>query len=131
MGSSVPIHFPRSKSKELLAYLIHRRGGSCTIEEIVTALYEDREFDNSMNRQIQTIISVMRKVLHNAGAEHVLIKQYNGIAIDPEKVDCDYYRFMEQDANAIKIYRLTGEYMSNYHWAEYARGLLDQAINTH
>ena len=127
IGSSVPIRFPRSKSKELFAYLVHRRGGSCTIEELVTVLNEEKEFDKSMNRQIQTIISVMRKTLRDAGAENVLIKQYNSLAIDPEKMDCDYYRFMDQDAGAIKSYRFTGEYMSNYSWAEMTRGLLDKA----
>jgi len=128
MDSSVPIHFPRSKSKELLAYLVHRRGGSCTIEEFVTVLYEGREFDNSINRQIQTIISVMRKALRDSDAEHILIKQYNGLAVNPEKLDCDYYRFIEQDADAIKTYRFTGEYMSNYTWAEMTRGLLEKGI---
>jgi two-component SAPR family response regulator len=127
MGSSVPIHFPRSKSKELFAYLVHRRGGSCTIEELVTVLNEGKEFDRSMNRQIQTMISAMRKALRDSGAEHVLIKQYNSLAIDPEQMDCDYYRFMDQDISAIKSYKFTGEYMSNYSWAEMTRGLLDKA----
>jgi len=129
MGSSVPVHFPRSKSKELFAYLVHRRGGSCTIEELVTVLNEEKEFDKSMNRQIQTMISAMRKALRDVGAENVLIKQYNSLAIDPEKIDCDYYRFLDQDTNAIKSYKFTGEYMSNYSWAEMTRGLLDKAAN--
>jgi len=129
MGTSVPIHFPRSKSKELFAYLVHRRGGSCTIEELVTVLNEGKEFDRSMNRQIQTMISTMRKALKDAGAEHVLIKQFNSLAVDPEQMNCDYYRFLDQDKDAIKSYRVIGEYMSNYSWAEMARGLLDKASN--
>ena len=127
-GSSVPLYFPRSKAKELFAYLVHRRGGSSSIEELVTVLFEDREFDRSINRQVQTMVSTMRKVLREAGLEHVLIKQYNSIAIDTEKIDCDYYRFLNQEADAISAYRYTGEYMSNYHWAELTSGLLAQSI---
>jgi len=69
----------------------------------------------------------MRKALRDAGAEHVLIKQFNSLAVDPEKMNCDYYRFLDQDKDAIKSYRVIGEYMSNYSWAEMTRGLLDKA----
>jgi len=124
MGTSAPLYFPRSKAKELLAYLIHRRGASCTVEELATVLFDGKEFNSSTSRQVQTIISTMRKTLSMAGAEHALIKQYNSIAIDPENIDCDYYRFLNRDEEAIDIYRITGEYMYNYHWAELTSGRL-------
>jgi len=127
-GSSVPLSFPRSKAKELFAYLVHRRGGSCSVEELVTALFEEKEYDRSINRQIQTMVSVMRKVLREAGVEDVLIKQYNSIAVDTELIDCDYYRFLNQDPEALNTYRYTGEYMSNYSWAEPTSGLMTQMI---
>jgi len=127
-GSSVPLYFPRSKAKELFAYLIHRRGGSCSVEELVTVLFEGKEYDRSINRQIQTIVSTMRKVLKEAGVEQVIIKQYNSIAVDTGIIDCDYYHFLNQDIEAINAYRFTGEYMSNYTWAELTSGLLMQTI---
>ena len=44
------------------------------------------------------------------------------IAIDPERVDCDYYRFLAGDMTAVNAFR--GEYMSNYSWAEPTVGAL-------
>ena len=40
-----PVHFERSRSKEIFAYLVHRHGSSCTIKEIGAALFEDEPYD--------------------------------------------------------------------------------------
>ena len=40
----IPIHFPRAKSKELFAYLVHKNGTGCSLKEIAGARYEDREY---------------------------------------------------------------------------------------
>jgi two-component SAPR family response regulator len=126
VGDSPRLYFPRSKSKELLAYLIHKKGASCTIEELVAVLFEDREDFGSLNRQMQTIISTMRKVLRDAGVEGVIAKGYNSIAVDTGKLDCDYYRFLKQDTDAINHYM--GEYMINYTWADLTTAYLDRKI---
>jgi len=121
-----PLYFPRSKAKELFAYLIHKRGGSCTIQELITVLFEDREDNCSFHKQIQTIISTMIKVLREVDAEDVIIKKHNSIAVDAEKINCDYYRFLKSDMDAIKFY--TGEYMTNYSWAELTVGYLNRVV---
>ena len=40
----------------------------------------------------------------------------------PERVDCDLYRFLEGDGEAVSAYY--GEYMSQYSWAEMTVGRL-------
>lgn len=40
-----PVHFERSRSKEVFAYLVHRHGSSCSIKEIAAALFEDEPYD--------------------------------------------------------------------------------------
>jgi len=125
VGAS-PLYFPRSKAKELFAYLIHKRGGSCTIQELITVLFEDRDDNGSFHKQIQTIISTMIKVLRETAAEDVIIKKHNSIAVNTEKVNCDYYRFLKNDMDAIKSYM--GEYMTNYSWAELTVGYLNRDI---
>ena len=62
------------------------------------------------------------KSLKKFGAEDVIVKNRLGIAIDPDKIDCDLYRFMKGDPTAINAYR--GEYMSPYSWAEFSNGRL-------
>jgi len=111
------LYFPRQKAKELLAYLIHKRGTSCTIKEICAAIYEENENIISPDKQVQSVISTMMKTLKEINADDVIIKNYNSISIDVNKVDCDFYRYIEKDPTLLNIY--TGEYMTNYTWAEF------------
>lgn len=50
----------------------------------------------------------------------VIRKQRDLIAVDPERVDCDYYHYLDGDEGAFR-----GEYMSNYSWAEMTLGGLE------
>ncbi len=119
---SEAVVFPRRKSKELLAYLIHKRGSSCSVRELAVVLFEDRPYTLSVQRQMQTIIAAMIKTLKSIGAENFIVKNYNSLAVDVQVVDCDYYRFLEGDPSAVAAY--TGEYMANYSWAEFVVGYL-------
>ena len=119
----VPLHFPRAKSKELFAYLVHKNGTGCSLKEIAGAIYEDREYTSSLQRQLQTIIATMMKTLNNEGIGDIVIKRYNHLSVDTSKIDCDYYRFLNGDKEAINSY--TGEYMMNYSWGEFTIGYLD------
>lgn len=42
---------------------------------------------------------------------------YNAFAVNPEVLDCDYYRFCELDSGAVNAYQ--NEYMSQYYWADF------------
>jgi len=125
------IYFPRQKSKELLAYLIHKRGTSSTTKELCAIIYDGDINIKSMEKQIQSVVSVMMKTLRDVNAEDVIIKNYNSISIDVSKVDCDFYRYIEQDPTLGQTY--IGEYMSNYAWAEfrpeYLEGVFDKEKN--
>lgn len=118
----VPLSFGRGKAKELFAYLVDRRGAGCTTAELCSILWEDREYSLSLQKQFQTIVSDLLKTLRQAGEEDVLIKRRNFFSVDPSKIDCDYYRFLNGEAAAVNSY--TGEYMTNYSWAEFTTGFL-------
>jgi len=120
------LYFQRQKAKELLAYLVHKRGTSCTIKEICAVIFEKSENPASLERQLQTQISLMMKTLKEAGAEDVIIKNRNNISIDVDKVDCDYYRFIENDPVVKNLYM--GEYMAGYSWAEFKSEYLDNVL---
>lgn len=117
-----PLHFPRSKAKELLAYLVHKRGTGCGAKEIASVLYEDQAYTLSVQRQVQTVIHTLVKTLKDAGCGDVLLRSYNNLAVDTEKIDCDYYRLLDGEAGAARRY--TGEYLANYSWAEFTSGYL-------
>ena len=112
-----PVHFERSKSKEIFAYLVHRHGSSCTIKEIAAALFEDEPYDKKQQNYLQILISAMMKSLKKIGAEKVVNKSYNSLSVDVSTLDCDYYRFAELDAGSVNAYQ--NEYMSQYYWADF------------
>lgn len=119
-----PLVFSRTRAKGLLAYLADRQGNGVTISDICAVLFEDRSGTKSNKKHVQNIIASLRAALEKAGVDDILIKRWNYLALDTQKVDCDYYRFLEGDLDAIKSFQ--GEYMSNFSWAEFTSAFLNQ-----
>ena len=114
--NGISLVFPRRKSKELLAYLVDKRGTHCSTKELCAAMFEDKEYNRSTLSQMQKIISTLIAVLKKAGAADAVDKRFNSMAVCMDKVDCDFYRFLAGDIDAVNSY--TGEYMTDYEWAE-------------
>lgn len=112
-----PVHFERSKAKEIFAYLVHRHGSSCTTREIAAALFEDEPYDKKQQSYLQTLMHALTKSLKKVGAEAAINKSYNSLSVNVAALDCDYYRFQELDAGAVNAYQ--NEYMSQYYWADF------------
>lgn len=119
-----PIEFERSKAKELLAYLVDRKGAAVTTERIASILFEDRNYDRTLKNMTTTIISSLRKTLKKYGIENIIVKSWNQIAIDVDKIKCDAYDFEKYDLVAINSYE--GDYMYGYSWAEFSIPKYDQ-----
>lgn len=110
------IAFPRAKSKEMLAYLIDRRGANCPSAKIAGALWEDGRYDRARQKLFSTVRADMLKALRRVGAEHIVKKTNHELAIVPEAIDCDYYMALAGDAVCMSGFM--GEYMAAYPWAE-------------
>ena len=118
-----PLVFKRSKSKELLAYLIDNKGAMVSMGELISALWEDGENSLSRNSQLRMFISDIRKTFEEAGIVDVIIKEYNAVAVRTDKLPCDYFRFLNGDPEAVNAYH--GEYMKQYSWSEMRIGELE------
>ena len=121
-----PLTFKRSKAKELLAYLIDRRGLSITTREACDILFEDGKYDIARKNYFQTIVAELQSVLKNAGAQRILLKKHNSFAVDTAAFECDSYRFLEGDPIAINNYRC--DYMVCYSWAEFTMGIMESEL---
>ena len=117
-----PLQFARRQTKELLAYLIDRKGASCTMEEIAAAMWEDFTNQRNTQAQLRILISDLRHTLENIGMGSIVIRRRGQVAVMTDKVDCDYYRMLKGDMDAVNAYR--GEYMVQYSWAEITAGQL-------
>ena len=123
-ANNVPLTFRYSKTKELLAYLVDRKGAVITSGELIAVLWEDKEVTTSLRNQFRNLISDLVHTLRDHKAETVLVKANKGYAVDVEQMDCDYYSFIRNEAWAVNAY--CSEYMSQYSWAEMTLGTLEQ-----
>lgn len=118
-----PLNFKYSKTKELLAYLIDKRGAMCTNREICTALWEEEEF-GSRKSYLQNIRSDLWKTLKKSGMAGILVRKRGGLGIAVNQVHCDYYDWLDGKPAGLNAYR--GEYMNQYSWAEETHGALER-----
>ena len=110
-----PVAFRRKRTKEIFAYLVDRKGAACTMGELMGIIYED---DNSASRRswMRTLLHDLRTTFESLGMPDVIIKGWNTVAVNCERLDCDYYKLTDGNPKALNDYR--GEYMSQYSWAE-------------
>ena len=105
--------FKRTKSKEILAVLIDRNGAGMTAKQICAILFPDGTNDAKNVSYIRQLIFDLKNTLGEVGAGMVLRHQTPYYRIDPEKIRCDYFSYLETGSPEFR-----GEYMKQYSWAE-------------
>ena len=110
--------FKRSKTKELFAFLVDRNGAGVTVAEIGVALWEN-DVDQKNHNYIHQLFRDLRQSLEAVGVEGIFERNNYFYSINPEKLDCDYYSYLKTGKP-----EFSGEYMSQYSWAEETCGLL-------
>lgn len=118
----VPLRFPSAKSKELLALLVDRRGGSLSAEEAISYLWEDRAVDKQVMSNYRKVALRLQNTLEKHGIGDLVINNRGVRSLNMAIVDCDYYRFLVNDQESVSLFH--GQYMQNYSWAENTLGLL-------
>jgi len=118
------VRFSRSAEKEILAYLVDLHGGGANTNELCGILWEDSEERSKRRDYFRVLYNGLKKSLEKYGFDEVLIKQQNYFAVDISKIDCDYYRFLDGDPEAVRQFH--GEYMSQYSWANLTTGSLEE-----
>ncbi len=125
----VPLHFTRTKAKELLAYLVTKQGAQCSNNEIIATLWESKLDSMGLQSQFRHLVMDLRRVLQENGVEDIILRQRGSLAIIPSKVDCDFYDFCRGVPEAVNSYQ--GEFMTQYSWAEFLNGYLAKSNFLH
>lgn len=115
----VPVFFSSRRSKELLALLVHHRGGWVPLDKITFMLLEDCA-EESAKSHIRMLMSRLRQTLSKYEIADIVESGYGNIRVIPEKFDCDYYRYLDGET---QLY--SGDYMGSYTWAEEERAYLN------
>ena len=111
--------FKRTKTKELLAFLVDRKGAGVTAREISAMLWPDKVDEEKNHNYLRQLFFDLRQTLENVGADSIVIQNNYSYALDIEKIDCDYYAYLKNGKP-----EFYGEYMIQYSWAEETCGLL-------
>lgn len=118
------VQFGRGKAKEMLAYLVDRKGQSISRKELAAVLFENQPYTRSIQNYLSKIIKELTQGLESVGAERMLRKGFNSYSVDVNEFQCDYYDYEKDNATPEEINRFKGEYMSQYSWAENTLGTL-------
>ena len=115
-GNGGPLTFGRSKTQELFAYLVHRKGEVVTLREAMSVLWTDSAYGKSGSSYLRTLIWDLRKTLRSIDCEDVLVRSYGKLSVDTKAFSCDYYDFLTGKSIALNAWH--GEYMRQYEWAQ-------------
>ncbi len=116
------LRFQYNKTKELFAYLVDRSGALITNGEILGVLWEDDANPEKKSSYLQNLRADMISTLTEAGFPDVIERKRGAIAVVPDSFQCDMYDW-KKDREHAKV-RYNGEYMNQYSWAEYSKGVL-------
>lgn len=118
------IKFSRSKSTELLAYLVYKNGSSVNTRELLSILYGEHADSEHYGVSLRQLISDIKHTFSSLEIQDFFITEHNSFRINPEVVQCDYYDFLVGKPQARNIF--TGEFMNQYSWAEDTAAFLTQ-----
>lgn len=105
--------FKRSKTKELLAFLVDRNGAGMTAKQICAVLFPYGSDDNKNVAYLRQLVLDLKSTLKAFGAEDVFRHETPYYRIDTNLIKCDYFSYLES-----KKPEFLGEYMAQFSWAE-------------
>ena len=76
-----PMRFTRSKTKELFAYLVSRRGAQCGNNEIIAAIWEDKPDSPALQSQFRHLVADLARTFASANLKDALIRQRGHLAV--------------------------------------------------
>ena len=109
-----PVLFHSKKSKEMLAFLVDKRGAVVTKKDIAAVLFED-SYSSTTQTYLKKIFKDLSLTLAEYGIEKMLVKGFNQYGLDTTTFSCDLYDYDKGLPYAINAYK--GEYMAQYEWA--------------
>ena len=116
--NGVQPHFTYSRTEELFAYLIDRRGAAVSYGELSAILWEDESHLPYLKRLRADLLHTFRE----AGCPDVILSKRGTLSVDLDKIDCDYLDYLNRIPGSEGSFY--GEYMKQYSWAEETLGYL-------
>lgn len=123
-----PVAFKNAKAKELLAFLVHQRGGTVNSVQVFLALWERQEYTATTSTYVRRTARALKDELEGLGLTDIFINKRNCYSVDTTRFTCDYYLLMAGDK--VEASHYNGEYMSQYYWGEGTIPLIDRKVQS-
>ena len=107
------LSFKRSRTKELFAFLVDRRGAGLTAKQICAVLFPDDTDDVKNTAYIRQLVMDLKNTLKTVGADAVFCHETPFYRVDSTLLKCDYFSYLETGKP-----EFLGEYMTQFSWAE-------------
>lgn len=104
----VPVKFKYTRTKELFAILVDRKGALLNSNELMAIMFDIDKGSYMRNLKVD-----LTTTFQQLGVEDVLVQQKGKIGVLRDKVDCDYYDYLDGKKDLFH-----GEYMTQYSFAE-------------
>ena len=108
-----PVHFKYAKSKEVIAFLVDRKGALCSNSEVIINIWDD---DDDHSAYYRSLMKDIHDTFDELGVGDIFNRERAGASIITDKIRCDYYDYLKGTPDGINAYK--GEYMQQYSWAE-------------
>ena len=105
--------FKRSRTKELFAFLVDRKGAGMTAKQICAVLFPEDSDDSKNVAYLRQLVLDLKNTLKTVGAEDVFRHETPCYRIDTSLIKCDYFAYLESGKPDF-----FGEYMSQFSWAD-------------
>ncbi len=110
------VHISSAKARELLAVLVDSGDKGITTGEGIAILWPDRPNDTNTQSLFRMTFKRLADSLEEADIGDIIESKGMRRFIRTDMVDCDLYRILSGDTDAIKKY--DGQYLREYEWAE-------------
>ncbi|MBE5743494.1 MAG: response regulator [Clostridiales bacterium] len=107
------VSFKRSRTKELFAFLVDRRGAGMTAKQICAVLFPDDTDDAKNTAYLRQLVMDLKNTLKTVGADAVFCHETPFYRVDTSLIKCDYFSYLESGKP-----EFLGEYMAQFSWAE-------------
>ena len=107
------VSFKRSKTKELFAFLVDRKGAGMTAKQICAVLFPDDTNDVKNTAYLRQLVMDLKNTLKAVGADAVFCHETPFYRVDTSLLKCDYFNYLETGKP-----EFLGEYMTQFSWAE-------------
>ena len=107
------LSFKRSRTKELFAFLVDRRGAGMTVKQICAVLFPDDTDDVKNTAYLRQLIMDLKNTLKTVGADAAFCHETPFYRVDTSLIKCDYFSYLETGKP-----EFLGEYMTQFSWAD-------------